>query len=427
MNFKKLTIRYIGTASTQLIGKALSLIIGVILARTLGPEQFGVYAVIMSLLSVICIPSSAGLPQLLIKTISSKYASKEFQEIRGILNWSLIYISIASVVSILIVYILQQFSLFEPSVNDVLIVGLLLVPLRGFITRFIGVLNGLNKPVKSQVVNSVIIQSLLICMIYASLKMDFKITSLTILSMNVGATIIGIFIYYFIYRSSIDSRVFCANPKYKISKWQSSLVPFTLLVVIGTLNTELATLILSHFGSLSEVGYFKVGLQCVSLLTIGLGAINNVLAPTISRNFSTGDTLAVQQQLTQSVWLTSLIAFPAVFVLSVWGDFIINLLFGTEYSESKDILLILLFGQLFNVLMGSPGLVLQMTGNERFALKNLTITLILTLFVMLILIPKYSAVGAAISVTVSIIILNVLSSYDAYVKTGLKTYFRFKI
>ena len=83
---------------------------------------------------------------------------------------------------------------------------------------------------------------------------------------------------------------------------------------------------------------------------------------------------------------------------------------------------ILCVGQSVNVLMGSVGLVLNMTGNEKKALKALFISLIVNVMLLILLTPVYKDLGAAIYVSISVALWNVLMAIEAYKLTGLKTW-----
>lgn len=84
--------------------------------------------------------------------------------------------------------------------------------------------------------------------------------------------------------------------------------------------------------------------------------------------------------------------------------------------------MILCVGQLVNVLMGSVGAVLYMTGNENSALKILTFSLVVSISLMIILIPEYGEKGAAFAISISMVVWNVLMAYNVKKITNLKTW-----
>jgi O-antigen/teichoic acid export membrane protein len=175
------------------------------------------------------------------------------------------------------------------------------------------------------------------------------------------------------------------------------------------------------------VAYFKVAMQAVALIALGLNSVNAVIMPNVARLYKQGDFKATQALLTKSVRLSALFSVPIIFFLIIFGEFVISLLFGKNYLQAYPILVILCLGQLVNVLIGSVGLVLNMTGNEQSAQKSLAVTLILNVLLLITLVPLYGSIGAAIAVTVSLICWNVLMAFDVHKMTKLKTWLIFKI
>jgi O-antigen/teichoic acid export membrane protein len=74
--------------------------------------------------------------------------------------------------------------------------------------------------------------------------------------------------------------------------------------------------------------------------------------------------------------------------------------------------------------MGSVGLVLHMTNNVKYCLRSLLITLFISVILLIVLIPRYSAIVAAIAVSIGLIIWNVLMAIDVWKLTKLKTWIK---
>lgn len=81
------------------------------------------------------------------------------------------------------------------------------------------------------------------------------------------------------------------------------------------------------------------------------------------------------------------------------------LFFGDGFAESAaPVLQVLVVGQLFNLLMAPGGYLLSMTGNERCLRNMLMFSTIVMMLASAIFIPVYDAVGAAMAVTLSVIV-----------------------
>jgi O-antigen/teichoic acid export membrane protein len=194
------------------------------------------------------------------------------------------------------------------------------------------------------------------------------------------------------------------------------------MAFISTLNTELASILVGWLVDLESVAYFKVAMQAVALISLGLTAINAVIMPDIARSYKESDINVTQSLLKKSVRISVIVSLPIIFILYFFGELLILTLFGREYLESYSILVILCIGQVVNVFMGSVGAVLYMTNNENSALKILLLSLIINILLLVILIPLYGAKGAACGISISMVVWNILMAYNVKKLTNLRTW-----
>jgi O-antigen/teichoic acid export membrane protein len=249
-----------------------------------------------------------------------------------------------------------------------------------------------------------------------------ELTGGLVIKISIVASLLAFALSAWYLRKIIKQESQIAKPKYLIKQWHVSLTPFTLMVVIGTLNTELATVFLGWLDTTESVAFFKVAMQGMILIALGLNSINSVIMPQVARLYKQGDLKQTQKLLTHSVRLSSFVSLPIILVLIFFGQFAIDLLYGKEYLSAYTLLVILCVGQAVNVLMGSVGVVLNMTHNEKYSLRALLISLFISVLLLLVLIPIYSAIGAAIAVSAGMIIWNLLLAIDVYRLTGLKAH-----
>ncbi|MDC9603281.1 polysaccharide biosynthesis C-terminal domain-containing protein, partial [Pseudoalteromonas sp. GABNS16G] len=146
-----------------------------------------------------------------------------------------------------------------------------------------------------------------------------------------------------------------------------------------------------------------------------------VISPHIVNAFKSNDMKLLQRLSRQSARGAFAIALPIGLLLIFFGDSLISVLFGEEYSEISYLpLIILVIGQLFNVFFGSVGFLLAMTGNEKQSFKGQVFAVLVNLFLCWALVPTMGAVGAAIAVSSSIIFWNAILGYLVYRKVGIR-------
>jgi len=415
--------KFLSTAGLQMISKGLIAISGVIFARYLGPEEFGRYTYIMSIVLIIGLPVVAGIPNLLVREVATYHLDEKWGLLSGVISWSRWYIFKLSSFMIGLMLIAFYFEMFNNEVKELLWISMWLIPLTGLLAQQGAILNGLRRPILSlfpgQILLPIIKISLLLAMIF--LGMDFKAKEIILITITATfcTFLLSITILSMINKKEIKT----SSNVYNKKKWNSSLLPFALIVIISTFNTELAVFFLGLLANAESVAYFKVGMQATILISLGLSSINTIIMPNVARYFKQGDIQKTQELLTKSVNLNLLVSLPILLILVIFGEPLISILFGLEYIDAYPILVILSIGQFVNVFMGSVGVVLYMSNNEKKALKSLVISLTINIILLVFLIPIYLDIGAAIATSITMIVWNILMAKEVKFLTGLKTWF----
>lgn len=419
---KSLIKTFIGTSSLNLFARSLTLISGIIYARFLGPEQYGLYGYVMSIIALLSLPVIAGMPELIVREVANFSLDKKWNYLAGVINWSRIYILVMSFIVLFISIIMIDIEFFKVKINELLLFALLLIPLIGLLTQQGAILNGLGKPILSLVPGKILGPAITIGLVSVFILNKIEITGDVLIKTSVISSFFA-WVLSASYLKKIEKQKFqIKKNSYLIKQWHVSLVPFTLMAIVSTLNTELASVFLGWLDNTESVAFLKVAMQGMILIALGLNSINMIIMPQIAQLYKQGDLMQTQKLLSKSVRLSCVFSLPIIVILIIFGEFAIEVIFGTEYVPAYPLLVVLCIGQIVNVLMGSVGLVLNMTNNESSSLRSLIIALLISITLLLILIPKYSALGSAISVSISLIVWNILMSFDVYRLTGLKTW-----
>ena len=105
------------------------------------------------------------------------------------------------------------------------------------------------------------------------------------------------------------------------------------------------------------------------------------------------------------VWMAIIIALPMTF----WNDWIVNFLYGKEYSQAGNILMIHIWAGVFVFLGVANGKRLLSENLQIFSTINTTIGAVVNVFLNYILIKKYGISGAAWATLVSYFVAAYLS------------------
>lgn len=156
------------------------------------------------------------------------------------------------------------------------------------------------------------------------------------------------------------------------------------IIMIGLLSTD------------RELGLYRIASALAIMGALPVSALSTIFNPIIARNVSDKAWTELNKTLkTVTRWLMS-ISIPVLCAMFLLPDFLLWM-FGEQYQESQTSLLILIAGQFIWVSCSMAMRLIPMSGHSTLTLINGLIAAIVNLLLNLWLIPKYGAMGAAIS------------------------------
>ena len=99
-------------------------------------------------------------------------------------------------------------------------------------------------------------------------------------------------------------------------------------------------------------------------ISFGLNATNKILAPKLSKYYHNNEMDLFQKNLTLAARIGFSVSIILVVPIFLFPKYILSL-YGNNFSQFSDILIILSVGHLVNSFCGPVGLSMTMTGNEK--------------------------------------------------------------
>ncbi|MBA6412294.1 flippase [Parahaliea sp. F7430] len=412
---------FFGLGAVRLLSIPLSLMTSVILARELGPESFGQYSFIMSLVAIIVLPVSAGLPQLLTREIAAYLNQKNWALYRGVLHTAHLWVLISSLAIIGLYFLINTTTSVIPEENKwkLLSIAIFMILFQGLGAIRDGAIKGLGKPIFSET-PSQLIQPILVIITYFILSsLNLLNVKTAIMSQVLIAGVVFLIASWIFYCLQPLEKKF-SSAKYKLKAWVPALIPFTLLALVGTFNSQIGIVVLGLLSSDDQIAALRIADRGATFVALSLSLVNIIIAPHIVRSFQSKDRNGLQRLAKQSARGAFCIALPICFILILAGERLIDIVFGADYAPmSYYPMIILALAQLINVFFGSVGYLLSMSGYANDALKGHIIGLLSNIILCGLLIPQYGALGAAIGISVSVLIWNCVLSYLVYIRLNV--------
>lgn len=401
----------------------IAFVTSVFLARTLGPDQYGIYAFVMALISILLMAVQVGLPTINLRETAVANSKRDWGSLIGIWRWSSMIAAAGSVIilaaTLLLVFLFPN--VLEPSKRTALLYALPLVPLLAFTEICVTALRGLKWLVMGSIPGS-LLRPLIFLLLLVALDQSGQLEA-SAETATLANTIGGVCILVFAITSLLVLRPKEVRepvvPVYQNRRWLNSIIPLTLIVGLQTINHNTDIVMLGSMAGDTDVGAYRVALSIATVAVFGLVVIDTVLQPRIAESHAKGDTSELQRIVSKAALFSFLTTIPALLVIVLFGQFLLPLIYGPGYGSAFAPLLILILAQSINAFFGPVGSVLSMTGFERSSLLGLAIAAAVNVTLNVILIPPFGVVGAATATGLSIVTWNVLFCFFAFRHVGI--------
>lgn len=182
------------------------------------------------------------------------------------------------------------------------------------------------------------------------------------------------------------------------------------LVNLATYLTANASIwIVGYYLSHEEVAIYGAVLKLFNLIAVPLLVINLAIEPSIAEYIHENKRKHMDALLRISATVALLATIFISAIIFLWGDLLLTILFGAEYSQGYIALLILVLGNVVNVWSGSCASMMMLGGYQ------VVLTIIRVLFglvsisMSMIFVSVYGIEGVALAVSVSVALSNIVT------------------
>lgn len=414
----------VGSAGLRVVGMGLGFLVGVQLARMLGPAGYGIYGIAMSLVSLAMIPTELGLSQLVTRESAMAEAAGNRSMILALLRWSFRFVLVNAVsIAILVLIVSLLFGqTMDPDLRSTLIWGLALLPLVAIASIASAALRGIHRVMRGQLAELLLRPGLLSISLFLFwlLKKDHALTPATAMCMNaVVAAIAAALVLRWVWPLLKGSVV--PQPLQVAKAWLRSTIPLALGEGMRVVSGNLAILMLGLLAPAQEVGIYRVAAGVYTAASLPSALLNVACSPMLARLHAEGNKAAIQRMNAWMALILFVAAAGCLILFALVGDDILSIAFGSSYAPANAILIVLLLGELVAAFMGHPTVLLNMLHRERAVTRFSLVALLVNIFISYFMIRAWGAIGAAIGVAVSQFVWRFLCAQYAKRELGLES------
>lgn len=409
-----------------------SLIVNALLARLLSQDDMGAYFIILSLVSLFATIAALGMGFPLVRSIAENMGSDKSENVSKIICASMKISFISCAVLSFIMYSGLGRWLALDIFKCVVITGVLwLIILCGIVDTFRALISQVFRgfhDIRNATLFSGVIAGLLSAIFFLTLKILEKQSTLNhVMLLSLTAGLISTLIAGF----TLSKKIKGVKGEKRASDFKGSDLlsvswPLWINGLAFFILTQAGMWILAFYQPKEDVALFGAAVRLGTFITMPLLFINAVTPPIIAELNIQGKLKEMEQTLRGTATIAGIPALLIVLIFSIFADDIMGIVYGHSYRAGGIILVILSMGNIVNVLTGSCGLTLVMTGHEKTMTVISIFSGVVNIFLALFLVQKAGLIGIALASSCSLLIQNGLMLQQARIKCGLWTFMDLK-
>lgn len=193
---------------------------------------------------------------------------------------------------------------------------------------------------------------------------------------------------------------------------------------LGQLRGRADTLLLGVFLPSGAVGLYNAAAPIARMLQLGLSAINTILMPSVTGLFARGQMESLRHAYRSSARWIFFVTLPMFLLILSRSEDMLVVVFGDGYVAAEAPLMILAAGVFVNTVSGSFGETLVAVGKPKINMVTAVVSLGVNLVLNFLLIPAYGIVGAAVAAAVSLLSATLVGGGHLYRRYGLHPFSR---
>lgn len=401
-------------------GAAAGFLMSVVVSNTTELGHAGVFFFALALIQVGGGLLTFGSPNALLKTVGADYG-KSWNRINQEVSVVLRYLLGLSVLLFLVAIVAPEkisAALGMPSIATLLPLIMLGMFVFALVQIFSSLLQGKQQAVLASTVQNVIAQFTFIAILGLATLVGITQTSTSLtyvyLIALTLATLWGCATW-------LRTKGACIETNAKLSpELKASLGALFVALVMQQCAIWAGQFATAKYLSSSDVAFFASAQRTATLASFVLIAVNLVVAPKFAQAFAKGNQKEVNKLSLLSSRLMIALAVPVLAFMIFFPEFLMGL-FGEEYKVAAPLLQILAIGQFINVITGSVGYLLNMTGHEKDMRNVVLFSGPLAIALAFGLTSQFGLMGAAYATAISVATQNLLALWMVKKRLGFNT------
>lgn len=389
--------------ASNAVNKVFGFVFVLLCSRYLGPEEFGIFTLGLSVTGIAKNIGSFGLPTTIQRFLSGE--GKGMEKLHGAIITLFFLSSLIFSVSLFLISSYVSTEIFnEPKLETVLKIFSVGLSINIGFAIYKGILQSQEKVQKILIGTSV--QQVAKVLLIAVIIIWIQDAIAAVVAAEIAIFIALMYLYNCVKKLDLNINF---PSKAEISKVLSYSLPLVFVGFSYFLSQQTDRIMLGWLSTSSDVGIYTVSSTLALIMTALHSSLVSIFMPLASAAYRNNDMEELNKAyLFISKWVGSLNGILSL-VFTGAGLLILGV-FGTEYSHEAtyQILLILTVLYFIGTWVGPTGALLQMADGHKIEMYNTAVFLILNIGFNYFFISTYGLIGAAWGTLISGLVRNIL-------------------
>jgi O-antigen/teichoic acid export membrane protein len=407
-----------------LVTNAAGYFFRIYLARTLGAEALGLYALGMSIVGLLSLFNAFGLPSAAARFVAGYCAKHEYERLGSFLRGSVALLAAGNILlgAVLIVagpWIAIHF--YHAPALAVYFWPFALIMLFGVFNSFLGqVMAGYQDVARRTLITHFIGTPVNMLFAVGLISLGFGLAGYLTAQAISAFIVLALLAIYVFKMTPPEARHSVVSARIEKEVVAFSAAAFAIAGVEFVLS-QADKIVLGYYLSATQVGIYAVAMALVGFVPVALQSVNQIFSPGIAELHATGNHSLLQRLYTTlTKWILAL-TIPLGLTIIIFARPLMGI-FGSAFEAGTAVLVIGTVGQLVNCAVGSVGYLLLMSGHQNQMVKIQAVNAALMITLSILLVPRFGIRGAACAAAVAVAVTNVWSLRAVYQRLKLLPY-----
>jgi O-antigen/teichoic acid export membrane protein len=382
----------------RLVGAALTYASMICLARWLGSYNFGIYAYVLVIVTLLGLALSFGFSSAGLRFVPSYLAQKKLRRLSGFLKQSYKIVLALSVMGALLgaglVFALRD--TIEPYYVVPLLVGMLCVPIWTLLSQFEATARAFGWVHLAYIPGFILRPLLIMGFVGGVVWFGGTADAVGALGALVAACAVAALVQGLLVYSGTREQLAEVKPTFHTRHWFTVSLSFLMIDGFRMVLDNTDVLMIGRLLDPHSIAVYFAAIRTGGLVAFVSFSMMALAVPKFAEIHSTGTPQELQKFVSEVIHLMFWPSLLTAGVLAAIGPYVLSL-FGPDFAMGYPTMLVILAGLVLRSATGPVEYLLNVTGHHRDTMRVYALAAAANVALSLLLIPAFGIIGAAIA------------------------------